>query len=90
MASLYPYHASASPLVALEVWNALPAYRRWYYFFRVWLIVNKARIPALIALVLAAAGLLTYALGQNILYGLLMMALGAALVLIIIWTRPRC
>jgi hypothetical protein len=90
MASLYPYHAGASPLAALEAWNALPAYRRWYYFFRVFLIVNRARIPVLIALVLTAAGIATYGLGQNVLYGLLMMALGAALVLIIIWTRPRC
>lgn len=90
MASLYSFRPRVITPAMSNAWEARPKYQQWYYLVRVWLIMNRARIPVLIALVLLAAGIATYALGQSALYGLLMMALGAALVLIILWTRPRC
>jgi hypothetical protein len=84
MAEPHRIHAQA----ALEAWTSLPLYKQWYYFLRVLLIVNKSIVPAVVALVLIAAGIATMVLGQNVLYGLCMMALGAALVLVLWLSRP--
>lgn len=87
MARQYRSHSQA--LALLDAWTAHPRYRQWYFFIRVVLIVNRSLIPVIVALGLIAAGLLTWVLGQNVLYGLLMMAIGAAVTLILIWLRPN-
>lgn len=70
-------------------WTALPVHRKWYYFLRVLLIVNRRQLPAIIALLLVTAGVLTWSVGENVLYGMFMLALGAVIVLALFLSRPN-